>query len=1194
MLPNIPGDIRVILIERFVRFVSGGIRDFIQEDIPRIAEEQEDALNAELAQARVGGKFLSQPIVAETADTVTLLTRFVDVGIPGVENVKLRLARAELEIERRVNLTTSTMPPIFVRDIPAFAIEIVEETKTHQIAIGGGFEEITGAEQYRVGIRWETPEVYFRGLLAVRENGGFLIDVHSASDFCIPLAASGFGLKGAGLLYGEHFAPDLRDPGSTEPVVARMERASAGEYLGWARKNDLERWAPVDESIRTFGVSGTFCDVLCSGQIVVIEEAGIAFIDYGPILVFGGRVKILKTTDAGDLLGAVDVRSKSFFGRSNMSIDAIPWAPDAIRFTGVNELSASLKDQNKTWWAMGGYGMDGCRLKILGFLELWGGMRIIPLQGAAVRGGGRAEGQVEFIGTGAGYSLAIDANARFGWNPLALGGNLRVSGDAWLKIFGKKLGAGISADLGLQLPKPLELRLYVEFRLSLPWPLSDKTFGTTIFSLLDREVRPADPPIALAAGAGLGYIHGPSGTLGELTGTTTRVWPDVAFDLVFQRSAAGPRTIVNPPSLAGVHEEGGIRVSHRISQLEIAKLDSNSNEVVVPGVSASWLLSKSGGGTVPTSRLAIPCNDPLGWLNSFDYAEPDTVKPLVLFVLQTFGSGPAETIPTDPATHFARVHVERLVVESRSALALIATPWAGDYGRLLGGGGRYVISIAGPEAGGSTPLAVREYEIRVIEGPDREPDLALSGGTVTGATVVQHFADNSVEWAISISRQPSEYRDPIEIGNGESGLSLAAVGYRLDGMSEVEGGTITVLEPGRYRLHLQGESEARSRHGSETTGWTPIARDFEVVRPPLRPYLKFATFGDERIFGLSAQGWNPNPRGSGFGHYQDHLGVIRARVSYLSKIYDRLWISPREDVAPVAVRVAPARDGSLAGSRSSREWEIATGQAPAPEEELVLQLPSTSGLALARIYFSLSGDGTDLDLTAPLDQWTYRVSAYTNPVAHLKPAREALSWAYGPFGARRLDLTAGSALPAGFDFAASPAAKLKAGWALPAEIARLAKVSDASAGLGFLKLLEWAGVFRTSAAAEENVLIPPPAPELALLLDTAASPVGLLLRTSEPCDWRRVEANIVVGDLDGSHVRLSARLAPSGDGCASIVLLEADGVPVRVTSGPLALQIRFHLACAGLPRLTHTSDPDQADEVFSLLFDQPYGPAWPL
>lgn len=1194
MLPSIPGDFRRILIERIIRLVNQTIRDFLQEEVPSLAKKQEAVFNCELADAHVGDKFLSLPIIAETATTVTLLARFVDVGIPWVENVRLRLVRAEMEIDRRVNLTDSTMPVICVRHIPAFNIEIVEETKTHQVAIGGGFDENTCSDQYRVGIRWETPEVYFRGFLAVHDKGGFLIDVHTASDFCIPLATSGFGLMGAGLLYGEHFVPDLRDLGSRESVIDRMERARADEYLAWARKNDLERWAPVEKPVRTFGVSATFCDVLSSGKILVIDEANIAFIDYGPVLVLGGRMKILKATDAGDLLAAVDVRSKSFFGRATMSIDVIPWKAEAIRFVGVSELSASLKDQQRTWWAMGGFDMDGSRLKILGFLELWGGMRIVPMQGAAVRGGGRAEGKVEFVGAGAGYSVAIEANARLGWNPFALGGNLRVSGDAWLEIFGQKLGVGISADLGVHLPKPLELQLDVEFRLSLPWPLSGKTFGAAIFSLKENEVRAADPPIALAAGDALPYIHGPSGTLGQLTSTTRKVWPDIAFDLGFQRSAAGPPAIVNPPSLAGEHEEGGIRVSHRISRIEIAKLDSDGNGVVLPSVSASWLLSKNGSGTMATTRLAIPCNDPLGWLNSFDYAQPDTVEPVERFVLQTFGGGHTETFALEPATHLARVNVELLVVESRSALVLINVPWAGEYGRILSGGSRYAISIVGPQPGGSTPLPVSEYEIRMIDGADREPSLALIGGMVTGATVVQRFADGSIEWSISISRQPSQYRKPIEISNGESGLSLVAVGYRLDGMFEADGGANTVLEPGRYQLRLEGESKASSRHGSQLKEWVPIVRDFEVVRPPLRPYLRFATFGDERIFGLIVPGWNPNPRGSGFGHYQDHLGVIRARVSYLSKIYNKLWISPREDLAPVPVQIAPARDGSLAGSRSSQEWEIATGQAPEREEELVLQLPSASGVALARVYFSVSGDGSDIRLEAPLDQWSYRVSAYSNSAAHLKPARDSLSWAYGPFGARRLHLPAGGTISAGFDFIASPAAKMKAGWALPAEVARLAKIRDACAGLGFLKLLEWAGVFHTAAAAEENVLTPPFVPELALLLDTAASPVGLMLQTSEPCDWRRVEAGIVVGDLGGDHVRFSARLAPSGDGCACILLLEAEGVPVRVSSGTLVLQIRFHLDRVGLPRLMRTADPSQPEEVFSVLFQQPYGPSWPL
>jgi hypothetical protein len=47
---------------------------------------------------------------------------------------------------------------------------------------------------------------------------------------------------------------------------------------------------------------------------------------------------------------------------------------------GSVAVSASLEDQTKTWFALGGYGMDGCRVSLLnGLFELAGGLRLAPL-----------------------------------------------------------------------------------------------------------------------------------------------------------------------------------------------------------------------------------------------------------------------------------------------------------------------------------------------------------------------------------------------------------------------------------------------------------------------------------------------------------------------------------------------------------------------------------------------------------------------------------------------------------------------------------------------------------------------------------------------------------------------------------------------------------------------------------------------
>ena len=656
----------------------------------------------------------------------------------------------------------------------------------------------------------------------------------------------------------------------------------------------------------------------------------------------------------------------------------------------------------------------------------------------------------------------------------------------------------------------------------------------------------------------------------------------------------GRSRIINPPTLAGIHDEAGIEVTHRIDLLAIRKVDEQGSEVEVQGVTACWLLGRTGAGSHLTSRLAIPSSDPLAWCTRFEYAEPGSVIPVPTFRLQTFGAGPAQDFAIDAGTGLATLVAEQVRITSRRPFHLVPAPWVAAYGRTLTGSDLIDISVLDRSFGSTRPLPVKAYQLRIIGIGGEPPRIGIRGGTIDSTTELQHFENGVVEWSLTIVRQQAEYRMPLTVNGNERPVRLAAVGFVVDDLANVGSGTRTVLSPGKYRLRLEGQSHARKGSGSAVKNWTRIARDFEVVRPPLRPYIRFATFGDERIFGLQRPGWNPNPVGTGFGHYQDHIGLIRARVSYLSSIYDRLWFSSGDNVAPIPLRIQPARDGTLAGSRASQDWEIQTGVPPAREEELEAPLPREPGLRSARVYFSASGDGSDINLGKPLDVWSYRVASYPNPTAHLKPVDPALRWEFGPSGARSLALPPASPIPAGFTFAASPPARTKAGWPLPEAIAKLADIGNPRASLGCLQILEWAGAFLVRGSAQENVLNHPPAPELCLLRDSTASPVGLLLRTSEPCDWRRVEVCIVTGDLAAEHCRFSTRLAPLSDGCSCLMLLEADGVPMRVPSGYLAMELRFALGGPSLPRLTHATVPDRVTEVFSFSFLQPFGPAWPL
>ena len=91
---------------------------------------------------------------------------------------------------------------------------------------------------------------------------------------------------------------------------------------------------------------------------------------------------------------------------------------------------------------------------------------------------------------------------------------------------------------------------------------------------------------------------------------------------------------------------------------------------------------------------------------------------------------------------------------------------------------------------------------------------------------------------------------------------------------------------------------------------------------------------------------------------------------------------------------------------------------------------------------------------------------------------------------------------------------------------------------------------------------------------------------------RRIEATLVAGDFAGVHQGFNLRLSPGPDGCACVLIAEAEGVPIRLPAGDLAIEVRFRLDVQDLPRLTRVADLNLRIDSFALSFHQPFGVTW--
>lgn len=1185
-LPKIPQDFENLLSGIFEETLGREISSFSDS----LKQKYEREWTQKLQTAVPGDDFLMFTVtrtdLAAPQPTVTLLFRVSDASWDKLPVLKLALARAEFRIEPWVNLTDGSKPIVGFHGITSFAIEIDIKTDNYQVGLGYSQDDNpeTKSKLILVAVKWKSPGFYLLGILGESEKGGLLIDVMADFPFAIPLGPTGLGLCGIGLLYGERFAPLL--PGATpQTAIQRMANAEAVEYANWAAAGKtLETWVAVPDDLKLFGLSVTIVDELSSGHVIRAEQAGIAFISFGPTIVLKGDLSIIDVFGPIELVGAIDLRSMSIFGRASTHFEELG---GALKFAVSIELSAAFHDQNHTYVAFGGYNMNGCSLVIFDVLQLTGGARFVPLQGAAARAAAQLKGGGTLCGFGGGYSLAVDLAAEVGWNPFGLGGHIGMSGSAWIEVFDQKLGVGVGVISDFQISEPKIFTLDLVFTLQLCWPLDDLHFPVEVFAW--KNQRPAAPlaPLKFGPKDPLSWYHGPSGNTGALTANDTKLWPDVAISIDFQRQAGQSKIVVNPSN--GAHDEANVKVTHDFTTLKIEKLDSAGTYVPLNDVRAGWLVSANGKVGEVTNRLAIPCIDPLGWLNKFDYAQPTTIEQTNRPRFQTFGAGPAQLFDVAAGGGNAKASFEEVDISSPRPFWLIPLPWSGSYDRALMAQ-RLAISFSTKLLGGNIPLATNACELRLLGTTGSAPQVQIVNGTASAPRLVRLIGLHLAEWSISIVRTEAESGNDLVL-NSERTFQFVAIGYSVRQEITSPVPDVTVLRPGFYLLTIHGVSQAsyRGNAAAKAPTWD-VVQEFEVVPPPTRPYIRYSTLGDERIFDVEYGGWNPNPRGSGFGHYQDHVGLIRARVAYLSKIYPHLWMAPREKDGPVKVDIRPATEGTAAGTPASQEWRAAVGLPVAIEEELIFDIPKDVGKHRLLVFRSLLDDGTDAEVT---DEWDYRVSKYANPVVHLTPHLNGFSRVYGPFGSRPVPFVAPPPLAAGFDFDAVPEAKLRSVWALPNFLSDFAKISDPQVGLCFLRVLDWCGVFDADRdPADEAIMLRPDNPDLCAIFDSGKAPLALLLRTSEPVDWRRIEVTLVVGSFDLKGERLETKLIPSPDGCACLVIAMAEDVPVRLPRSAVAARVRFYLQAPNLPRLTVAADVGRKLDEFSFVFDQPFGDAW--
>lgn len=1165
-----------------LELVYKAIKDFVQETVPELAKDYEKQLDDQISKLKAGDRFLDEIDVALVDNDFWYpVLRFSDIEVSVVPGMKIDLIRGTLRVTKKINLTDSSKPPITIDSIRAYAFQVSLERPDYGLAIGGGRDDDLNFSQYLVNVRWDAIPLNVEGYYAEAKNGGFIVSVETDLPFPVPLANSGLGLCGIGLTYGERFAPKLFENIAEDPVD-QMRRASAQDFVNWARKNKLEQWRPADANIRIFGLTTDVGDLATSGCIVRFDDCGFTYVTSGPVIVFGGKFIALRSLTLGESIAAIDIPSESLFLSNSATLPVC----DLLTISGKTEYSASLKDQSKTWVALGGYSMDRARVKLLNIFELWGGSRLVPLQGFAMRAGARIRCEGKILGFGGGISVSVEVMGAVGWNPIQVEGQFSLDGYAWIELFGREIGVGVRGDLSLRFPKPAELKFQVTVSIKIWFARISKT--VTIFKLDDKDVQRALAALAVVTGSPIAFLVLASGELGVINdkdkNPRNEVPPDIAFDIPFQRIAGGVRNAVNFAAGDGVYTEGGINVVHNVTTIRIDRINEETGEVEEIPVSSAWLGLADGASHRRSARLAVPCANPFAWLNAYEYATPGSTELSQEAVFQTFGSGPNADIVPSGTGGDAVLRLGRLTL-SAPRLFLRNFYRARPYDRAL-----FVRQLAiAVEKDPATPgalLAVRTYDLRFVGVAAPR----VSGAEISGIapTKVRNLAGGYSEWSVIAKRTGKASTTPLQCtATDERPFTLVAIGYEIEWSQDFAAGKETVFEPGVYEITLQGTSDAsRAGKSADRTNWIGLKERFRVVAPNnLRPYLRYATHGDERLFSRPSPAWNPNPYGLGFGHYKDHTGIARSRVGYLSKIFKTVWVSTGKNDRLVECRVLQSSD--IAGTHLGKEWNSTHGGPPAYEEEFSYDLPKVAGDYRFSVFAVRSPGGKP----EKIDEWPYRVSQYNLPKDHLLPKDAGIIRAYGPFGTKAMEpalLTIDRA-----DLSGLVDAKLAPGWGLPAWIQRETGIG-LNSGLNFLRLAEWSGLFKAPPPVHaEKIVVPPAQTELCMLCDTDLRPAGLILRTPEPVDWRRVEVIVYCRGTKGWDQRFTTCLTPSMDGTSCVITLLAEGVAVRIPAGDLAVDLTFRYVVDGLPSLVHGIDSSSKSETLLFAFSQPLGRTWP-
>lgn len=1175
---------------------------------PEISHWAEDKIGKKLKDLELNKTLSSSPLVKVIPNPSELnqdnYKTFLIVGrIPLYKGAESVFMRVEATISTDIDLHAGGPPLKFVDWATVLGDLKIKKDNLFSANIGFGFDK--GAWKGRGALKIEPAGIDLDIALGGLSDDGLVVDLAADLPAPIPIGGTGLGLVGLGGSFAYNFVPRLESSG--QPVTD----PTGEDYVRWAKNIEpIDRWipAPIEKAAMGIGIRTDLVTLADNGYVLRFEGIGLVFLIPGPVFIFGGKGKLLSTSSAEiDGYTVVDIASKSMALGYGAEIRIPASKPYLVEAHGTLDAFFSLDDPS-AWYI--NLGNENQKIAATIITDLYRAGLFFAINNNRIALGA----EISIGNSWSIWKLKLTAQmgvsfvGKIAWNPFELEAVFAIWGELSIKIYKFKFGLRLDARALGHIPQPYKLEFDIKITLDLPWPIPDVSMSTKLY-LGDKT--PQAPTVASPLLAGqIGFLHALTGR--QWTPESQGIWPDIDIVVPFTCLVENETGLGIPGSATGPYVEGGYKVDHKMTKLEIRDITDDPKGVTISGIGAVWRGVKDGS---TAASLHVNGTDPFSWFAVHE-TETEFVESTGRTVEQDFGAGDYE--------RFRSRRFNELIVAmpTERTLSMMSLPPLSTRVILAQSGCKLYLRTRN-----GVPIKADIMTLYIVATPLQMSAYARKGYTVE--QIAQLYGVSVSLWAVTISMSPpgDEFVFDQSLFRPYIYTSLYAVRYHDAGTAICKKERKVLFETGKwYKLILEGNSQAMAADeksglpSSERVDWS-LNQEFAISSPDnLRPYIRSSTLGDSRIFSDEDLPWNPTMYGYGFPAYRRYLPVVRFKVPYMARIFPQIRFQIISDSGEITEEtLLPTENGTAESNlpKISQRWIESNycGNGIEADEELVLNRPLPKA-GSARVRLSSSEDGLKLD------EWTCHISRFDSFRDHLNWPRPCVTVIYWPMGRmiRKYCRPISMVDPSDRPWVLVPEKEMPVlpdDWCLPPDLANLADGPlDETTGIRFARFALESNARFHSGSGDVLDGINKAATKTAIeaIADYKGRPYALWFRTPEPVDWRRVTASLKILLVTriqsaGSEpetcpnrynhrrapIELTLNILPSPDATSAFLIgvrgpVDASGIRqiIRLPKGEYELKLTFDHQKAELPPL-HPDEEMAAPETITLKFIQPSG-----